>query len=55
VKISYDKILNVYFIKIEYPETEIHLSAEDVVGAREIFIEHMTKLFDDAINNKLKD
>jgi hypothetical protein len=55
VKVNYDNVLNVYSIKIEYPETEIHLSAENVVEAREIFIQHMAKLFDDAANDKLKD
>lgn len=55
MKISYDNILNVYSIEIEYPETEIHLCAENAVDARETFIKHMTKLFDDAVNDKLKD
>jgi hypothetical protein len=55
VKISYDNILNVYSIKIEYPETEIHLSAEDIVNLREVFIKHMTQMFNDSVNDKLKD
>ena len=55
MKINYDNILNVYSIKIEYPETEIHLNAENAVDARETFIKHMAKLFDDAVNDKLKD
>lgn len=53
--IAYNDKSDIYRIDLSYPETEIYIKAEDIVQAREIFIERMTWMFDEAVRNRLKD
>ena len=53
--IAYNEKSDIYRIDLMYPETEIYIKAEDIVQARQIFIERMKWLFDEAIREQLKD
>lgn len=55
MKVIYDSYSEIYLIKIEESETVIHFSAKDIVEAREELIRYITRLFNDVVNNKLKD
>lgn len=55
MKVSYDSYSETYLVKIEESETVIHLSTKDIVETREELILYITRLFNDAVNNKLKD
>ena len=52
--IAYNDKSDIYRIDLMYPETEIYIKANDIAQAREIFIERMTWLFDEAVREKLK-
>lgn len=52
--IAYDDKSDIYRVDIAYPETEIYIKANNLIEAREIFIERMTWLFDEAVREKLK-
>ena len=52
--IAYNDKSDIYRIDLSYPETEIYIKAEDIAQAREIFVERMTWLFDEAVRNRLK-
>lgn len=53
--IAYNDKSDIYRIDLMYPETEIYIKAEDIVQAKERFVEHMAWLFDEAVREKLKD
>jgi hypothetical protein len=53
--IIYDKHQEVYHIQIEPSETVTIFNTSDIVEAREEFIKCMTRMFNDAICNKLQD
>ena len=53
MKIAYDDNQEIYLVKIE--ETTIWINTNDIVKAREEFIEHITKKFNDAVCEQLKD
>ena len=53
--IAYNDKSDIYRVDLMYPETEIYIKAEDIVQAREMFIERMTWLFDEAVRERLKD
>lgn len=55
MKIGYNDNSEIYYIYLEYPETEIYIKANDIVEARETFIKGMTQLFDEAVREQLKD
>ena len=55
MKISYNKNSEIYQIDLEYPETQLCLKAENIVEAKDMFIEHMSWLFEEALREKLKD
>ncbi len=52
MKIIYDDRHEEYIVKLEYPETDILISADNIVQARERFIECMMGLFNNAVNKK---
>lgn len=53
--IAYNDKSDIYRIDLMYPETEIYIKAEDITQARQIFIERITWMFDEAVREKLKD
>lgn len=55
MKVTYNKKSDIYRVDLIYPDTEIYIKAEDVVQARELFVERMKWMFDEAIREKLKD
>ena len=52
MKIIYDSEANVYIVKVEDFETLTYVGTDDIVEAREMFIEKMTKLFNDAVSRQ---
>ena len=55
MKVAYNEKSDIYRVDLMYPDTEIYIKAEDIVQARELFVERMKWLFDEAIREKLKD
>lgn len=55
MKVIYDKQQDRYIVELEGYENITVLNTSDIVEAREIFIGHMTSLFNNAVNNQLKD
>jgi hypothetical protein len=55
MKIVYDTKDNIYIVKVEYPETEIWISTNDIAKARSEFVERMTQVFDNAVCDKFTD
>jgi hypothetical protein len=55
VKIIYDNHQEIYLVKIEELETVTMIHTNDIVEAREEFVKCMTRLFNDAICEKLTD
>lgn len=55
MKIIYDTKEDMYFVKTEYPETEIYINTNDITEARAEFLERMTRAFDDTVCDKFKD
>ena len=55
MEIIYDPDGELYVIKLESPETTTLINTKDVVEAREEFAKCMTRLFNDAICEKLTD
>ena len=55
MKIIYKSHQGMYFIQIEEPENVTWINTRDIVVAREEFIKMMTRLFNDAICEQLKD
>ena len=53
--VAYNDKSDIYRVDLMFPETEIYIKAEDIVQARERFIEHMTWLFDEAVRKRLND
>ena len=54
MKVIYDMDQHVYCVKVESPETITFINTEDIVEARTEFIKCMTKMFNHAICEKLK-
>ena len=55
MEIIYDKDSNAYIIIFgSVFELPLFLNTDDIVEAREIFIRHMTFLFNDAVREQLK-
>ena len=54
MKIIYGEREEAYFIELSAAESVTVVSTSDIVEAREYFIEHMTRLFNDAVNKQLK-
>lgn len=53
MKVIYDKHQEMYAVILEHPETATFVHTKDIVEAREVFIDCMTRLFNDAICEKL--
>ena len=53
--ISYDPKQEMYCIGISQPETATYIHTNDIAEAREEFINRMTWLFNEAVNQQLKD
>ena len=53
--IAYNDKSDVYRVDLMYPETEIYIKANDIAHAKEIFVDRMAWLFDEAVRDKLKD
>ena len=53
--IAYNDKSDIYRIDLMYPETEIYIKANDIAEAKDIFIAKMAWLFEEAINERLKD
>ncbi len=54
MKVIYDPDGELYVIKLENSETTTLINTRDIVEAREEFVKCMTRLFNDAICEKLK-
>lgn len=54
MKVIYDPDSELYVIKLENSETTTLINTRDIVEAREEFVKCMTRLFNDAICEKLK-
>ena len=54
MRVIYDPDGEFYVIKLEVPETTTAIKTRDIIEAREEFIKCMTRLFNDAICEKLK-
>ena len=52
MNIIYDNKEKMYFVKVEYPETEVWINTNDIAQARTEFIACMTKVFNDTICEK---
>ena len=55
MKVKYDDEKSAYLVELDCCESITFLNTDDIVEARKIFIEHMTRLFNDAICEQLKD
>ena len=55
MKVKYDDEKSAYLVKLDCCESVTFLNTDDIVEARQIFVEHMTRLFNDAICEQLKD
>lgn len=53
MKIIYDKNQEIYAVMLESSETVTYVNTADIVEAREEFIKCMTRLFNNAICEKL--
>lgn len=49
MKIIYDTDKQTYFVKVEYPETDLLICTYDIAEARSEFISYMTRLFNDTV------
>lgn len=55
MKIIYEPHQELYLIALEPEEAITWVNTQDIVEAREEFIKHMTRLFNDTICKALKD
>ena len=55
MKIIYDDKENRYIVNLENYENIVVLNTNDIVEARERFVERMESLFNDAVRAQLKD
>lgn len=54
MKIINDYENGMYHIIVEYPESEFHIVTNNIFEARNYFIEHMTRVFDNTIADQFK-
>jgi hypothetical protein len=52
MEIIYDNSQGRYFVILDKPEGNLAIDADNIVKAKEIYIEHMTRLFDDTVNER---
>jgi hypothetical protein len=50
MKITYDG--DMYHITTEYPETEFHVSTDNIAEAKKWYMEHLMRVFDDTVRSK---
>lgn len=55
MKFIYDDKEKRYIVSLENYENIVVLNTNDIVEARERFVEHMESLFNDAVSEQLKD
>lgn len=55
MKIIYDDKQEMYYVELEYPENIVHVNTKDIAEAREYLIKNITELFNNAVNEQLKD
>lgn len=55
MRVIYEPNQGMYLVEIKKPETVTCINTKDIVVAREEFIKMMTRLFNDAICESLKD
>ena len=54
MQVIYDNSQEVYLVKINEPETITWINSKDIVEVRNIFIDHMTHMFNNAVCEQLK-
>lgn len=54
MKVIYDKEQKMYVVELEPLEMTTIINTDDIVDAREIFVDCMKHLFNEAINKQLK-
>ena len=54
MKITYNKKSDVYCVDLEYPETEIYIKADEITEVKDMFVAHMSWLFEETIREQLK-
>lgn len=54
MKVIYDNEQQAYLVEFERFESPVFINTDDVVEARECFIKQMTFLFNNAVNEQLK-
>ena len=54
MKIVYEEKEELYCVTLSNEEGVIIINTNNIVEARDYFIENMTRLFDDAVNKRLK-
>jgi hypothetical protein len=54
MKIVYGEREQAYFIQLSEAESVTIVNTDDIIEAREYFIKSMTRLFNDAVNERLK-
>ena len=54
MRVVYDDKQNIYVVELEDFEKTTLINTSDIAEAKEYFIENMTRLFNDAVNERLK-
>lgn len=54
MKIAYEEKEELYYVTLSNEEGVTIIHTNNIVEARDYFIENMTRLFDDAVNKRLK-
>ena len=54
MKVKYDDEKNAYIVELDCCESVIFINTDDIVEVRRIFVEQMTRLFNDALCEQLK-
>lgn len=55
MRVIYEPHLEMYLVEIKEPETVTWVNTRDITKAREEFVKMMTRLFNDAVCEALKD
>lgn len=54
MKVLYNHESKVYLVQLDNSESVTTIHTDDIVEARRYFVEAMTKLFNDSVNEQLK-
>lgn len=55
MRIIYDDKVHLYGVCLEPPDTVMWLNTSDIAEARTMYVERLTKLFNEAVCEQLKD